>query len=104
MLMGSGLGERKMKSTKKIITEEWIGVRFGRWTTLEYRGKTYNGHHLYLCQCDCGIEKEVRFQALRGKISKGCGCHRRTKNFLYPPSQNKKAIVIKTGHIEKLKH
>lgn len=45
--------------------------KFGRWTALEYVGKSK-----WKCQCECGTIKEVDGYNLVKGISKSCGCYR----------------------------
>lgn len=47
------------------------GQKFGRLTVVR---KTLDSH--WLCQCDCGVEKEVRSTLLRSGKTKSCGCYR----------------------------
>ncbi len=51
-----------------------IGEVFGRWTVLERATNTKHGETVWLCRCECGIEREVLGNNLRRKISKSCGC------------------------------
>ena len=52
------------------------GHRYGGWTVLEYvesRGPAQK-KAMWLCKCDCGVEREVAGQSLRTGLSKSCGC------------------------------
>lgn len=49
------------------------GRRFGRYTVV-YLARIAKGHSVYLCRCDCGIEKEVSATHLSGGETKSCGC------------------------------
>ena len=51
-----------------------VGVRFGLWIVLERRGKTAAAKRLWLCRCDCGVEKEVVAGNLKSGLSQSCGC------------------------------
>lgn len=51
--------------------------RFGRWTVLEFTGKTGSSGPLWKCQCDCGTIREVSGSSLRRGTSTGCGCVKR---------------------------
>ncbi len=51
------------------------GRRFGRYTILR-RVASRGPHSYWFCRCDCGIEREVRAQALTDGTTKSCGCHR----------------------------
>lgn len=55
-----------------------IGNKYGRWTVLKFshihatdKSETY----LWLCRCDCGVERAVNINALRRGISTSCGCY-----------------------------
>lgn len=51
------------------------GQRFGMLTVLrksEHKGKS--GGILWLCRCDCGVEKEVLANSLRQGKTRSCGC------------------------------
>jgi hypothetical protein len=47
------------------------GQRFGSWTVIEY---SHNNkyHRMWLCQCNCGIQKPVQQSHLRDGRSTGC--------------------------------
>lgn len=49
-----------------------IGERYGRLIVIERVGRNYNRDAIYLCRCDCGIEKTILSQNL-GK-TRSCGC------------------------------
>ena len=50
------------------------GNKFDRWTVLKRAGTNKFRRPTWLCECDCGIKKEVDGQALRSGDSKSCGC------------------------------
>ena len=53
------------------------GQRFGRWTVLGMTTRTSTDGHkrtACLCRCDCGTERVVYAQSLRGGLTKSCGC------------------------------
>ena len=56
--------------------KDLTGQQFGRWTVLEYGGKTKQGTTLWLCQCSCEKKtiKKVRVCHLLGGRSLSCGC------------------------------
>ncbi len=55
-----------------------IGQRFGRLEIVSYSHKTNKGHY-WLCLCDCGVRKLVRYDHLRKRKTKSCGCLYRTQ-------------------------
>lgn len=58
------------------------GDVFGRWTVLGFAGRLMtaggveNGATRWLCRCECGKERVVNYAALRGGVSRSCGCLR----------------------------
>jgi hypothetical protein len=48
--------------------------KFGRWTALNFCGRTKQGVALWLCRCDCGTEKVVNSGHLHSGKSRSCGC------------------------------
>ena len=58
---------------------ELAGRRLGRWTVIARVGSTAGKRSAWLCRCDCGTEKVVGSNALRGGPSgrsRSCGCLR----------------------------
>ena len=55
------------------------GEKYNRWTIIEEVEKK-KGKRYFLCRCDCGTIREVRFIALRSGGSKSCGCLRNDKS------------------------
>ena len=53
---------------------ELTGQRFGRLTVKEFSHVNKNGQAFWLCKCNCGDEKIIRGNALRGGLTKSCGC------------------------------
>ena len=53
-----------------------IGEKFGRLTIIRFLGKDSNKHFIWLCRCDCGVEKTIIGQLLRNGKTKSCGCLR----------------------------
>jgi hypothetical protein len=60
------------------------GMRFGKWTVLKYAGQKayyYGGKRcskrMWLCRCDCGVQKEVQHHNLTEGLSTRCQrcCH-----------------------------
>ena len=47
--------------------------KFGMLTAL-YRAPSKNGHTYWMCQCECGNQKEIQTSHLTCGISKSCGC------------------------------
>lgn len=51
-----------------------IGMKYGRLTVVEHKGRNERGVHLWLCKCDCGNYKIVSSNNLSSKKSNSCGC------------------------------
>lgn len=51
-----------------------IGKKFGKLTVVDYHGSRDGYGTLWLCKCDCGNEKVLRGDHLRGGKTKSCGC------------------------------
>lgn len=68
-IVSCGCRGRENTSARRMKLE---GKRFGSWTVLSYAGNA-----MYLCQCECGLQKEVARRSL-GVCSSSCGCSRFT--------------------------
>ncbi len=53
-----------------------VGERFGRLEVLERTGTDNGGNSTWRVRCDCGTEKVVDAQSLRGGGTRSCGCLR----------------------------
>ena len=60
-----------------IFIIDLINRRFGRLTVLKLTGKTRHGHLLWLCQCDCGNQKNVTGMALKKGDTVSCKCYQK---------------------------
>ncbi len=49
-----------------------IGKKFGKWLVIEFPKNKKYGTNLWLCRCECGLEKEVSEVSLNHGLSKGC--------------------------------
>ena len=49
--------------------------RFGFWIVIKLIGKNKSGQTEWLCQCDCGTQKNVTTNSLRTGNSTSCGCN-----------------------------
>ncbi len=58
---------------------DYTGQRYGRWIVLSFIGNNYRGDRLWLCRCDCGIERVVKGGILRSGESQSCGCLNKEK-------------------------
>jgi hypothetical protein len=59
-----------IKQSTRVV--DLTGRRFGKWVVLKYAGEKVN-HRLWLCRCDCGVQKNVYESNLIGKRSTKCG-------------------------------
>lgn len=56
--------------------------KFERLLVLKESGKDKSGAIMWLCKCDCGVEKEVRGNDLRSGKIKSCGCLGKEKRLI----------------------
>ena len=63
-----------MPDGRKIRTDH-TGVRFGRLIVLGYVRSGTGGDSVWLCRCDCGVEKNVSGISLKHGRTKSCGCY-----------------------------
>ena len=56
-----------------IKIEDVIGKKFNKLTVVKYIG-VKNHNRQYLCMCDCGKQKIVRYSHLKNGSIKSCGC------------------------------
>ena len=56
-------------------TPDLTGNKYGRWTVIEKGESKQKGETMWLCRCECGIEKYVRHSSLTTGNSKSCGCY-----------------------------
>lgn len=61
--------------TKK--REDLTGQVFGRLTVIEFSHKNKHGNLCWLCKCECGNTKIITASALKGGLTKSCGCLRK---------------------------
>lgn len=57
-----------------------IGNKFGKLLVISQSGKNKRGDILWLCKCDCGLEKIVKGSNLRIGKTKSCGCLKKGPN------------------------
>lgn len=55
------------------MAEDLIGQRFGKIVVIE-KAPSRNGRGYWLCQCDCGKQKEIRTDNLKTGRTQSCGC------------------------------
>ena len=58
------------------MKDEHIGEKYGKLTIIK-RLENVGYHKYYLCQCDCGSQKRVRYQHLKDGKIKSCTCIRK---------------------------
>ena len=62
---------------RKVIEE--IGNRYGKWVVIRQVKHPRGQHAQWLCRCDCGTERIIQGDSLRGGDSQSCGCLRRDR-------------------------
>lgn len=53
------------------------GQRFGMWAVIADSGQRKGGNIIWVCRCDCGVERLMRADNLKRGASKSCGCDTR---------------------------
>lgn len=83
-LDGNGLDYRRgnlrplSTQAKSPWVKDLVEKRFGRWEVLQYLGvHPCNKGALWLCRCECGVEKTVYGNALSQGTSQSCGCYQK---------------------------
>lgn len=67
--------------------DDLTGKRFGRWTVLRLGVNPKRKASIWICRCECGVEKSVIANGLVSGNSKSCGCFQ--KEFLAKRKGNK---------------
>ena len=57
-----------------VLNSEIIGQKFGKLTVIEYIKTIKKGGRIFLCLCDCGNTREVRYATLNFGDVTHCGC------------------------------
>lgn len=65
-----------------MIRRHLVGQKFGRLTVLAEAGRTKRNKKLWLCQCECGLERLITSNCLTSGHSKSCGCLQRERAIL----------------------
>jgi hypothetical protein len=81
------------------------GQRFGRLVVI-HRGINYKKQTSWLCECDCGKQKNIQAGNLKNGVSKSCGCLRKEliKGFFFKDITNQrfgKLVAIRECGIDK---
>ncbi len=63
-------------TTVSIRRIDLVGQKFGRWTVIAFTS-VQKEMPMWLCRCECGIEKEVHGGNLRKGLTRSCGCLKR---------------------------
>ena len=99
------------KLTKEDI-ESIIGTRSGKLVVVKYLGyyakNEIKKRHWFLCQCDCGNTKEIRWNHIctteKRKI-KSCGCTRTPHGFTkHPAYTHYKSMMARVHRPDPIKH
>ena len=65
---------QKERAGKKTPIKDLTNQKFGKLTAIKPTEKRLNGQVIWLCQCECGNEVEVRSYNLVSGITCSCGC------------------------------
>lgn len=69
-----------MSQGRRSTIRDLLGHRYGRWTVIALADEvTKRRGAVWLCRCDCGIEKPIRGENLTGGSSRSCGCLNRER-------------------------
>lgn len=73
------------------------GQRFGKLVALS-KAQSRNGKTYWLCQCDCGNQKEIQTGHLTSGVTTSCGCNCQINNILsnFKPQEQECPICGKT--------
>lgn len=69
---------QKVRSKGKTFVD-LTGQRFGRLLVIKHIGSDEQKRAVFLCRCDCGVEKAIRSHNLKYGFTKSCGCLRKDK-------------------------
>lgn len=58
--------------SKYLDESKWLGKKFGLWTVIA-RSERLNPTY-WICQCQCGVTRDVLASSLVRDVSKSCGC------------------------------
>lgn len=61
-------------TTDRPRVRDYTGEQFGYWTAIAFHKRGPGRSHLWLCRCECGVEKIVGIHHLRYGASQSCGC------------------------------
>lgn len=70
-----------MYYNRKADVKDISGRRYGRLTVLEKLKKIGRRGAFWLCECDCGVKKEVYGGHLRARTTQSCGCSKESKYY-----------------------
>ena len=59
--------------------QDLTAQRFGKLTVMKLSHRDPLNKSVWVCKCDCGVEKIIRSDALKRNGTKSCGCSRRGK-------------------------
>lgn len=59
------------------LRKDFLGERIGTWTVVDFVGVNRKRQPIWLCQCDCGKQREITHKALTEKKMIFCLCQRR---------------------------
>lgn len=75
----------------KVKTINLIDQKFGKLLVVSKQG-TYNGKVVWLCECECGNEKEVTTNNLKNGRTKSCGCIKSSVSKIYIKEATKASL------------
>lgn len=63
---------------------KYVGRKYGMMRIIEMtrRDPNHRHHYFVLCDCDCGVKKEVRLSCLQQGSTVSCGCYARSQTII----------------------
>ena len=79
----SSMNFDRTKSCGCTKIKDLTGLRNGRLTIIKRGRKNKSGSYYWICDCDCGVTKEILYSSLHTNGTTSCGCDRVSVNHDY---------------------
>lgn len=66
-----------------MLFQDLTGQKFNSFTIIIYVGKTKQGQSIWLCECECGVRKEISAHHLKSGNTTSCGCKRSERHTIH---------------------
>ena len=85
----------------KLRKIDLTGQIFGKWTVLEEIKDTVDHRRWWKCRCECGVEKNVRENALKRNNTRSCKrCSKKIHGLSFTPERNSHLAMIERCYNE----